>query len=221
MKFDKSKVYTALNADEVKIGSKVIVGDYLGALKSKVENFEIEDVSIIKGICDENCEYRFLNSDDIGFALAYLIEEPMLLYKCYLNIIDGKFNYTSIPITNHVYARFLTEEEAEKWCNERQKFAEIAKAWEEGKQIQFNSQDNIWKNIEKPSFNSTHYKYRIKPELHWYDLKVGDVIKSGTREELVTVKEYDVDKPLHIYASHWINDKTLSEYTLVRRAKDV
>lgn len=28
MEFDKSRVYTALNADELKVGSQVIVGDF-------------------------------------------------------------------------------------------------------------------------------------------------------------------------------------------------
>lgn len=33
MKFDKNKVFTALNADELPIGSKVIVADNLASLK--------------------------------------------------------------------------------------------------------------------------------------------------------------------------------------------
>ena len=37
MEFDKNKVYTALNADELKVGSKVIVANYLESLKAQVE----------------------------------------------------------------------------------------------------------------------------------------------------------------------------------------
>ena len=37
MEFDKSRVYTALNADELKIGSKVILGNTLSELKEAVE----------------------------------------------------------------------------------------------------------------------------------------------------------------------------------------
>jgi len=40
MEFDKSKVYTTLNADELKIGSKVIVADDLGTLKQMEVNYE-------------------------------------------------------------------------------------------------------------------------------------------------------------------------------------
>lgn len=36
MEFDKSRVYTAVNADELKIGSKCIFADTLGALSAKV-----------------------------------------------------------------------------------------------------------------------------------------------------------------------------------------
>ena len=37
MEFDKSKIYTAANADELKIGSKVVVADTLEDLKQCVE----------------------------------------------------------------------------------------------------------------------------------------------------------------------------------------
>ena len=37
MEFDKSRVYTIVNADELKVGSKVIVADSLGLLKRLVE----------------------------------------------------------------------------------------------------------------------------------------------------------------------------------------
>lgn len=37
MKFDKSKLYTAVNADELKVGSKVFVADNLEELRTEVE----------------------------------------------------------------------------------------------------------------------------------------------------------------------------------------
>lgn len=37
MEFDKSRVYTVLNADELQIGSKVILGNTLSELKEAVE----------------------------------------------------------------------------------------------------------------------------------------------------------------------------------------
>ena len=36
MEFDKSRVFTTVNADELKVGSKVIVADNLASLKRRV-----------------------------------------------------------------------------------------------------------------------------------------------------------------------------------------
>lgn len=38
MEFDKAKVYTALNADELKVGSRVIIGNTIEELKNRVQN---------------------------------------------------------------------------------------------------------------------------------------------------------------------------------------
>lgn len=76
MEFDKSKVFTALNADELKVGSKVICADSIGQLKAKVhEGKEIETLTYVAG---DYCLYRFeiYEGDDVEYALAYLVEEP-------------------------------------------------------------------------------------------------------------------------------------------------
>ena len=36
MEFDKTRVYTALNADELKVGSRVIIGNTIEELKNRV-----------------------------------------------------------------------------------------------------------------------------------------------------------------------------------------
>ena len=79
MEFDKSRVYTALNADELKIGSKCIFADNLRELRRLVS---IEDTSqVLIAIKGESYKYRFeqAKADCMGdtlFALAYLIEPP-------------------------------------------------------------------------------------------------------------------------------------------------
>ena len=78
MQFNKSRVYTALNADELKEGSKVILADRLSELKRCVkENAKPEILAKIKV---EQAIYRFtcnLPSGGINeFALAYLIAPP-------------------------------------------------------------------------------------------------------------------------------------------------
>lgn len=73
MKFDKSKVYTVLNADEVKIGSKGFFGDYISGLKNNMEDGKIFTVRKIWG---ENYFTRFQAEDGTNYALFYLVEEP-------------------------------------------------------------------------------------------------------------------------------------------------
>lgn len=74
MEFDKSRVYTALNADELKVGSKVIVADNVRDLKDAVKD---EDVCILQHIAVENSTFRFVSADNgESYALAYLVEEP-------------------------------------------------------------------------------------------------------------------------------------------------
>ena len=74
MEFDKSKVYTALNADEVKIGSKCIFANNLDSLKCKVE--EGTDIRPIVQILNDSYERRFKTDVRGEYPFAYLISEP-------------------------------------------------------------------------------------------------------------------------------------------------
>ena len=82
MKFDKSRVYTAVNAEELPIGSKCIFADTLGALSAKVKSKEYKDFIIsLKRIYNDGSYDRFDNGYDL-FCFAYLIEPPAeLKYK--------------------------------------------------------------------------------------------------------------------------------------------
>ena len=73
MEFDKNRVYTLLNADEVKVGSKAIVADNLLELKECVLKHRLP--KIIKKVESEDSEHRFLCDDSFYYALAYLIEK--------------------------------------------------------------------------------------------------------------------------------------------------
>ena len=77
MEFNKSRVYTAVNADELKIGSRVILGDSLSELRKEVEaekEAAIQNLMIIHG---ENMSFRFTGDKyHSGSSLAYLIEPP-------------------------------------------------------------------------------------------------------------------------------------------------
>lgn len=72
MEFDKSKIYTSVNADEVKIGSKGYVGDSIDELKRSVER---NSVCCLEAIKPSNNAYRFFAANS-EYLLFYLVEEP-------------------------------------------------------------------------------------------------------------------------------------------------
>lgn len=80
MEFDKTKVYTAQNADEIKIGSKGYLADNIAELKRCVFNGDKEYFFTIKEIATEDENYRFLadnySDNEVSWNLFYLVEEP-------------------------------------------------------------------------------------------------------------------------------------------------
>ena len=73
MEFDNSKVYTALNADELKVGSKVIVANDLAHLKVFVRD---NVTCILEKVLDEEITCRFVANYGEPYSLAYLVAEP-------------------------------------------------------------------------------------------------------------------------------------------------
>jgi hypothetical protein len=83
MKFDESRVYTALNADKLKVGSRVIVADNIALLKKRVSVYydggNINRFIKIEKIMPEQYESRFAihgEFTDVCWSLAYLVAEP-------------------------------------------------------------------------------------------------------------------------------------------------
>ena len=76
MIFDKSKVYTALNADELKIGSKCIFANTVQLLRKIVQrdNAHLWAHKLIEIRQDDEAE-RFVNKAT-STNLVYLIEPP-------------------------------------------------------------------------------------------------------------------------------------------------
>lgn len=98
MIFDKSKVYTALNADELKVGSKVICADTLEHLKRYVTEGRFIDK--LTGIGSAAETYRFTTSQD--YALAYLVEEPGNLKWTDLRIGDVITDGTKVSMVTEI-----------------------------------------------------------------------------------------------------------------------
>ena len=73
MEFDNSKVYTALNADALKIGSRITVANDLAHLKVFVHD---DFTCILEKVLDEESTCRFVANDGAPYSLAYLVSEP-------------------------------------------------------------------------------------------------------------------------------------------------
>ena len=76
MEFDESKVYTLINADKVKIGSKGYYADDLKTLKERVNSHSGRWYGEVDKICDTDAVYRFAIKNNTQFILFYLVEEP-------------------------------------------------------------------------------------------------------------------------------------------------
>ena len=81
MEFDKSRVYTALNADELQIGSKCIFANSIKEIKDCLQTrfFNIETLTKIKdeAYCTRFIIHNHSLHQDMDYALAYLIEPPV------------------------------------------------------------------------------------------------------------------------------------------------
>lgn len=118
MEFYKERVYTALNAEELKTGDKVIVADTLEGLKYRVKTNERIDE--LYDIADEGEEKRFLISLNVlnkpsaatSWYLAYLIERKENCTMCKKNHL--------LPNGCESLNPFCVDEEEKKtlWCRD-------------------------------------------------------------------------------------------------------
>ena len=74
MEFDKTRVYTAVNAEDLPIGSKCIFANNVFTLKDHVRNNYPAEILI--SVCSETITERFNSDSDEFYSLAYLIEPP-------------------------------------------------------------------------------------------------------------------------------------------------
>ena len=78
MEFDIKRVYTAVNADELKVGSKVIVGDTVEAIRNRVNNgtAQLTLSEIRKDIYERRFRVKEYAETESAFSLVYLVSEP-------------------------------------------------------------------------------------------------------------------------------------------------
>ncbi len=76
MEFDKSRIYTMVNADEVKLGSKGYFANDLSSLHQAVQYEDEEYFGEVEQIRDNHTGFRFTDKNKVYFILFYLVEEP-------------------------------------------------------------------------------------------------------------------------------------------------
>ena len=82
MEFDKTRCYSALNADELRAGDKVIVADQLSVLKQRVREGKEDSAIVLQRINGEDWGRRFgFTMSD--YALAYLVERKENCTNCH------------------------------------------------------------------------------------------------------------------------------------------
>ena len=76
MEFDKSRIYTVVNTDEVKLGSIGYFADNIYSLQQAVQYNEKGYFGKVEDIKDNYTGFRFVADNGACFSLFYLVEEP-------------------------------------------------------------------------------------------------------------------------------------------------
>lgn len=237
MEFDKSKVYTSLNADELEVGSEVILADYLEALKFQVEaNSWPTYVRRLDGVMGTSSVNRF-RSGALRYNLAYLVRKAekeeeteekkwivyLARYQDTLTLCGCTESYweTAKRFDGAKTKLFVgSENKAKEWSASRRKFIKVIKAFEDGKTIQYSyDPDEEWVDIEGVPAWNVSTKYRVKPdELVWTSLKVGDVLVTDINNErelkkMVIGIDLDSNTRFHVcLGNDWIDDENLLKW---------
>ena len=123
MTFEKKRVYSCINAEDLEIGSKVIVANNLEDLKKRVAEYKPENtIHVIRSIKPEMFEYRFMVDEGYandGYMLAYLVELPNenALKWTDLKVGDTIRDRTDKNLLFMITAMDTTETDDEDFCH--------------------------------------------------------------------------------------------------------
>lgn len=117
MIFDKSKVYTTVNADELERGDLIIGADSLALLKEKVGIGSEKDLFPLIEVRGEDTDYRFDTEEDY-FSLAYLVctARNVKAFKAWHKSKKIEMEYAE-PDDREKSVWRLFENEEPDWCN--------------------------------------------------------------------------------------------------------
>lgn len=120
MEFDIKRVYTSVNADQVKVGSRVAVADNLNELRNAIRGNDASYTGVLKRVLDDMNTYRF-KAIGTEWALCYLLEEPE----------EKKLKWTDLKIGDVIRNKYSLREcmiiEIEKKMSKEERMKEILK----------------------------------------------------------------------------------------------
>jgi len=155
------KIYSAVDADELEAGDIVFAGASLANIKNDTEVCELV------GIADEEHFWRFETLEGVA-SLAKLVcpKKHADVYEAWKN---GAKVEVDIAYGDWVPIEAPTWEEVEKYriAEEKDPYAELKKAYAEGKVIQMNfgtTKHPDWVDWVNPDWTNPITLYRIKPE---------------------------------------------------------
>ena len=132
--------------------------------------------------------------------IAYLARKPLLDKSCYLTSCHEDM-WESVQKTYGAKTKLFigAENEVEEWYKSRQKFAEVIKAWEDGKTIQSRFGDRNWTIISNPLWD-LYFEYRVKPEEKEEEMKdkMNPMQGKKMRRYNLKVKDWDELKEMAV-----------------------
>lgn len=170
-KFNFENEYIHCVPDESLIGKRVLFGDTWTDIKGQVESNNWTSCRrTLKSIDYESCCPFIIDNNFKTGQYKFIYYDPeweeKTTYYCYLDrdINPIQFMFYDKKPSSHIYATFIDACEATKWCRLHDKFAEIAKVWEDGKTIQYFNESAKWIDCayNKPCWE-LGTEYRVKP----------------------------------------------------------
>lgn len=186
----KNEYIHCIPSDESLIGKRVLFGDTWTDIKGQVESNNWTSCRrTLKSIDYESCCPFIIDNDFKTGQYKFIYYDPEWetekVYYCYLLKDEPEFIFDNEKPSSHVYAELTDYFEANEWCKKHDKFAEIAKEWEDGKTIQYF--DGNWSDCAyNEPFWDLNTEYRVKPDsVKCEDLKIGDIISDGKIDYMV------------------------------------
>ena len=132
MEFDKSRCYSAINADELRAGDKVVVADNFADLKKFVRKNDVHEIEDILSDCVNE---RFGVCGMANYALAYLVERAENCTNCGKTECSAHSEHDDFKVavcSNWIpKAEPKTEQKAEKHFRPFKDTDELIKVWEQ------------------------------------------------------------------------------------------